>query len=1085
MKRDLRFGLISMVFVALFSMFALGQETTGSIDVTVKDKAGAVVPNVTITVASTGESVGFKRTVTTDGSGFARVIQIPPGVYTVTAAGTAGFAEQKVDQVNISLGKTTPVTIEMTTTVGATVDINSADVTPIDVTSTKVETTISAKTAELLPKGVNFATILKLDPATRPEPRSASAGGVPQFSIDGASGAENTFIVDGQEVTNVLSGTLDANSNIPFSQIQEVQIKTSSFGAEYGGATGGVINLVTKGGSNTLNGEFGILFRSSRLEPIAEGIVSAALLNAEGQPFLYPSRYSQYNENNFTAHLTGPILKSHLWFAADYSPEILHQDRILYCGSATDPNCTPGRSDHYFFKQRQEKTRGRLDAQLFTKLHLTATYNWQPITQTGRIPTFSSEQLALPKQPVAVNPLTGAAFYNTTGGRQNSQSFSSQGVYVITNNLIVTGRYGHYFLNEKLGSYGFGDVTVPRVVCSTSGSQFPPGFGCVRGGNNGIVAAANTAFDATTRNIYEGDATYSFSLGGRHELKGGYGRNAIANQVKLGTNDTITLKYGVNIGTNSGRSYLQPTPGWVGSGRVQTFSTRGDVASKNDAIYIQDKWQPTNRLTLNLGVRAESEDVPSFAPGLPGMKFGWGSKIAPRIGGAYALTGDNKTKVSGFFGIYYDRFKLNLPRGSFGGDEFHDLYFELFPGDTFGNINRDLIFGSGAPIPGGSCPNQLAPIFGRVRCDVDNRVSSNSGGPLTEVGGIDPNIKPFKQRELTFTFQREQWQNIFSARYTRKQVLHAIEDAGFPNSAGSEYYIIGNPGEGLYKEQADMFGTLAPKPQRQYDALEIRVNRYTSHWFYDVNYTFSRLYGNYGGLSSSDEEGRTDPNTERYFDQPEAGFTVAGGPDNGRLPTDRPHVFKASGAYLLDWSRLGLWKSNSTAVGFFGFVESGTLITSFAEINGISQIILDHRGDQGRTPVLSQMDLVAHHYIKFGKDARFTLAFDLDVLNLFNQHAVTNRGLNPSESGNLINTTNFDVTNEDYGLIDASKRSACEAGPSPTQCLLIAGYASLQRNGSQTILDLAKNGPGHNVYYNFDYQWQAKRQVRYGLRLLF
>jgi outer membrane receptor protein involved in Fe transport len=415
-----------MVFVALFSMFALGQETTGNIDITVKDKAGAVVPNVSITVASTGESVGFKRTVTTDGSGFARVIQIPPGVYSVTAGAAAGFVEQKVDQVDVSLGKTTPVNIEMTTSVGATVDVNASDVATIDVTSTKIETTISSKTAELLPKGVNFSTILKLDPATRPEPRSG------QFQIDGASGSENSFIVDGQEVTNVLNGVLNGNSNIPFSQIQEVQVKSSGFGAEYGGATGGVVNVVTKGGSDTWNGEFGLLLRSSRAEPIAEGTVSRSLLNAEGLPFVYPSRRDQYNERNFTAHLTGPILKRHLWFAADYSPQIFTQDRILHCGSTMDPNCTPGRSDHYFFKQRAEKTHGRLDAQLFTKLHLTANYYWQPIIQRGPnpFPSFASEQTALAKQPVAVNPLIGAAFLNTTGGRQNSQSFSSGGSYV-------------------------------------------------------------------------------------------------------------------------------------------------------------------------------------------------------------------------------------------------------------------------------------------------------------------------------------------------------------------------------------------------------------------------------------------------------------------------------------------------------------------------------------------------------------------------------------------------------------------------------------------------------------------------------
>jgi len=1075
MKRDLRYVIISFLVVALMSVVALGQETTGNIEFTVKDTAGAVVPNVAITVVSTGQSTGFKRTINTNSDGYARMIQIPPGVYSVNVAATAGFVAQTLPEVSVSLGATTPVSIEMSTTVGATVDVQGSDVQSIDVGSTRVETTISARTAELLPKGVNFSSILKIDPATRPEARSG------QFQIDGASGSENTFIVDGQEVTNVLSGTLDANSNIPFSQIQEVQVKTSGFGAEYGGATGGVVNVVTKGGSDSWNGEFGVFARTSRAEPVQEG---AYIIGNFGQPEIYPSRPYQFNEYNYTAHFSGPIIKQHLWFVADYSPQILNRDRTLfYTDRAT--RIPTGRVDHYFAKQRQEKTAGRLDAQLFTRLHLTAKYNWQPITQTGLLPSFASELSLPPVQPGGT--LSGAAFYNLTGGRQNSQSFTSQGVYAITNNLIVTGRQGHYFLNEKLGTYGFGDISVPRIVCSSSSpQQFPAGFGCLRGGNNGITSIANVEFDATVRNIYEGDATYSFSGFGRHEVKGGYQYNGIGNQVRYGQNDIITLRYGQPIGSYAGAPGLPSTPGAVGSGQVQTFSTRGDVSSKNEAIYVQDKWQPTTRLTFNLGLRTERENVPSYAPGLPGMSFSFSSKLAPRLGVAYALTSDNKTKVSFFYGLYYDRFKLTLPRGSFGGDEFHNLYFEIFPGDNLANITHAVIFGAGAPIPGGACPIQAAPLYGRVRCDKDNRVSSNSGGPLTEVGGIDPNIKPFQQRELTVLFQRELFKGIFTSRFTRKEVLHAIEDAGFPNSAGSEYYIIDNPGEGLYKEQADMFGTLAPKPQRQYDALELRYHRDSSRWLYEVNYTYSRLYGNYGGLASSDEEGRTDPNVNRYFDQPQAGFTASGGPDNGRLPTDRPHVLKAFGTYILDWDRFGLWKSNSTAFGLFGFIESGTVITSFVNINGIEQIILDKRGDLGRTPTFSQVDLELHHYIKFGDDGRFKLALDGEVLNLFNQHIVTNRGLNPDgQGGNIINNTNFSVTDPQFNLISPSQRAACTAGPSPTQCLLIAGYASFQRNGSQGILDAARAAANHNVFYNVDSSWQGKRQVRYGVRLLF
>ena len=132
------------------------------------------------------------------------------------------------------------------------VNINGGDVNPIDTTSSTVETSISSQTAELLPKGLNFSSILKVTAATRPEARSG------QFQIDGASGSENTFIIDGQEVTNVLSGVLDANSNIPFSQVQEVKVKSSGFEAEYGGATGGVIILATKGGGNDVHGEFGL-----------------------------------------------------------------------------------------------------------------------------------------------------------------------------------------------------------------------------------------------------------------------------------------------------------------------------------------------------------------------------------------------------------------------------------------------------------------------------------------------------------------------------------------------------------------------------------------------------------------------------------------------------------------------------------------------------------------------------------------------------------------------------------------------------------------------------------------------------------
>lgn len=1081
MKKVLCSVLISLLFVAMFAGVSSAQETTGTIEVTAKDENGAVVPGVAMTVADTGRSVAFNRTVKTGSEGIVRVIQVPPGIYSISAPATQGFSTQEIYGIEVELGRTTPVNFVMTIW-GSDVSSHVEYISPIDPGSSEIDTTISTREVELLPKGLNYSSVLKFAPPVRQEPRSG------QFQIDGASGSENTFIIQGQDVTNVLTGQLDANNNLPFSLIQEIQVKSNGVEAEWNSATGGIVNIVTKGGGNQFRGEFGVGFRSSRLEPVA----GPTLRSNNGVPEYYPNRRDQYNETNPTANLGGPIIKDKVWFFATYAPQIYTQNRTLVFRD-NNTRVPTGRVDTYHFKQRKETAFGRIDAQPFDKLHLMGSINWNPITQTGFIPSYTNE---------LGTTIQGPGYYDQTGGRQNSMSFLGEGVYTLTNSLIITARAGHYFLNQKLGTYGIPSIGSPTVYCTSipfSPTQYPPGFGCVRSSGfpnppNGVISVSNTEYDATTRNQFDSDATYTFIAGGRHELKGGYQYSQVGNEVLYGTTDIITLRSGstglATVGNYAGRD-IPSTPGAIGSGRMSTFRTRGNVNGTNNAIYIQDRWQPTSRLTFNLGLRAENEDIPSYAPGLPGINFGWGSKLAPRLGAVYDLTGDGKTKISGFFGLFYDRMKLTLARSSFGADEFHDIFFEWFPGDTIASMTRDTILGPGnSPIPGGACPlNTLPPVYGRVRCDVDFRVSSNSGGPLTEVGGIDPDIKPFTQREFTVIFQRQVARNyIFSARYTHKDIRHAIEDAGFPNSQGSEYYIIGNPGEGLYKEQADMFGLLAPKPQRKYDALELSFNRdFVNHFYFNANYTYSRLYGNYSGLASSDEEGRSAPNSMRYFDQPHAGFTAAGGPNNGRLATDRPHVFKAFGAYSLGWDQFGLWKNNITDFSVFTTAQSGTLITSFVDIINFSQIVLTSRGDQGRTPVFTQTDLAVHHNIKFGKDARYTLKLDLDILNVFNEYNITNLGVNPSgQGGNIINTTNFNPLDPRFNLVSASQSAACAANPSTQQqCLLIASYQTFQLRGSPELVAAAQGSPGHNPFYNLPSAWQTKRQIRYGIRLLF
>ena len=1100
---------ICSVFV-LTAAIAFGQSTTGVIEGTVKDPQGAVVPGASVTI--TGQTAGYTQTVTANSDGLYRFERVPVGLYKITVGAISGFAETTID---------TQVVVEKTTRADVTLNISASTDTVlvtadplgvvVDTTDSKVSTNITAELIDKLPLGSNFTSALKVSPGTNFSPLT---GG---FTVDGASKAENTFLLDGQEITSYRYGTLDSINNVPTALVKEVQVKTGGFEAEHGGASGGVISVITKSGTNQLNGEFGVQFAPSKLQPGNRfaPAVYAPINPSTGLPF-YQSLYAiQTPKDDFvefypTASLGGPIVKNHLWFYGIYSPQIFETGRTTRyfnaftpaSGPVLIPRASAGSQfgdERYFSKQVYEYAQARIDYSFFNRLSGFTSFLWNPRSIEGIL--NSSIVTGGAGSPTQVGYTErGPDLYRLKGGRENSNLFTTQATYLVTSNLAVTGRYGRGFQNSKPSAYAaFFDV---NYICSGSANLtvFQNGStGCPAGFQTSPTGNGGVEYEISKRETYNVDAQFVFNAAGSHVLKGGYELQKLFASIKgstasVNTAGRIQLRYGTNPNTTGGSNVTcnfnvnSTAPGdCIGYGIFIRFGESGAASNKVQGLYIQDKWQ-IGRLTLNLGVRSESENLPAFntEEGIGGIPISipWARKTVPRFGAAYDPFGNGRTRIYASYGHFSDRFKFELPIGSFGGAIFYQDFFPILanqPNRSFYTPERILGNWPFNQIGGGNPSTQ----GGLSQRQFDFRIPSNlpastyaalTGVPLV---GVDPELKPFKQEEMTFGVETELSRLfVLSGRFTRKRLLSGVEDIGYVDNGLNEYYTIGNPGQGIALQQRIDTGiTKHTKARRLYQAFEVGLSkRFSSNYYFSVNYTLSSLKGNYAGLANSDyfdggsldgaRADRASPGVNRFFDWALNGFTAQGTDDYGPLATDRPHVLKAYGGYTFDW-----WgsKTNSTELSFFTTAMSGTPQTTAVEL-GTTFVVWKERGDMGRTPMFTQTDLGLSHSYRFGRDNRFRLIGDITAVNAFNENNVV--ALNPQRWIDFIIDPEDIIPTYNYDLPGFGQSAAF-------QNAVLSGAAASQINA---ILDAPSN---RNAIYGLPSAYQAKRYIRFGFRFVF
>lgn len=952
---------IAIAFLALLILCAtsmLAQDVTkGSIVGFVRDASGAVVPGTTVRLSSPYGN----RTGTTNGAGQFTFTNLTAGTGYQVSVEKTGFSAAQVSNITVSINAQTTVEVALQVGQSSQVVEVSAGGSTVDMSSASTGANLDENLYKNVPAGRNISSIVNFAPGVAD---SAGAGGA-NPSINGASGLENQYIIDGSDVTDSGFGGFGTYSRVfgplgngvNFDFIQEVQVKTGGFEAQYGTALGGIVNVLTKSGSNTYHGSYYLYLQPRQFE------ASRPNLNAVNTTKV--TYLEHVGSLDFGADFGGYLKKDKLFFYGGINPTYSHNYDAAAPGFA---NYVLGTVD---VRATTVNYTGKMTYNISSKHSLEGTVFGDPTTTPN---TFNRGMNTIK----AGNP---PDYLTTSSLNYGSRTWSTRYTGAMSNAWIVTAGYSDHYnhLDETPSANGY------RITDNTNPSQGTFAYGGL--GFQETFEAFSHQFNVSSSHVFGGhNIDYGFQFDDQPYSNTNLYTGApfqLPNLPAFGQAAGMT-QYGAALTRQHQVANDPTTPIVLRVTRGNYSSPAAQVGQRYESAFLQDSFNLGKHLILKPGLRFEQQRLFGTA-----LDYVFAHNWAPRIGVIVDPTGHRTAKFFANWGRFYEKTPTDIAIRAFS-----------FEKSVIGALYKD-------PGPGVQ-PNLSAANY-------------IPGGKLSFQG--DPSLLEFVaggtgaqyQDEAVAGFEKEfKGGYTFSGRFVYRHMRRIVEDVSGINSTQAnngapQQYVIANPSAKLdifhnaktctpapnnpncldsgdpnvpsYTADSGSVGADGipdgfPNASRIYKSMELVMSRRFSNGLQIyANYTLSKLYGNFQGSFRSDN-GQTDPNISSLFDFTNTDGLLGDQFKPGVLPSDRTHQVKFFGNY--QWKKINFGASWQ--------ILTGTPISKFLDhpvyLNS-GEVPVGGRGALGRTDVQFPLNLHADYRWKISE--RGAINFLADLFNVGNQ----------------------------------------------------------------------------------------------------